>query len=290
MASPSRDKTVYNFNVVRWLEKHHRKKKISKHDLDAAKIVELRGIFEALDDDDSGSKATCGAFLKTLPHRSSRLCLCSHPTRVPTRAASVRPPHTRCVVFVRGPPLLQGFGPPCSSPTSLCCCKTVLAAKYPNTYCALPFHLLVKNAVSHLLTRLLSHTHAHLHVILSAIEIVELYDAIQRVGAMAPLLAAPQVGDDGSGIGLGDHAAQQLEARTATAQLNTEEYSYTPFIPPPPHHACCFFTKCPARAPLCTTLLINNTLRIPSVWSRNAYAHSPPPPLHPHLLHLATPL
>ena len=254
MASPSRDKTVYNFNVVRWLEKHHRKKKISKHDLDAAKIVELRGIFEALDDDDSGSKATCGAFLKTLPHRSSRLCLCSHPTRVPTRAASVRPPHTRCVVFVRGPPLLQGFGPPCSSPTSLCCCKTVLAAKYPNTYCALPFHLLVKNAVSHLLTRLLSHTHAHLHVILSAIEIVELYDAIQRVGAMAPLLAAPQVGDDGSGIGLGDHAAQQLEARTATAQLNTEEYSYTPFIFPPPHHACCLLPNVPrARlsAPLC---------------------------------------
>ena len=102
MASPSRDTTVYNFNVVRWLEKHHRKKKISKPALDAAKIVELRGIFEALDDDDSGSKASFmrRVFIPILPQRSSRLCLCSPPTRVPTRTASVRTSPTRNVLSV----------------------------------------------------------------------------------------------------------------------------------------------------------------------------------------------
>jgi hypothetical protein len=125
----------------------------------------------------------------------------------------------------------------------------------------------------------------------SAIEIVELYDAIQRVGAMAPLLASPPIGDDSSGFGgLGGHAAQQIKARAATAQLNTEEYSYTSFIFTA-YHTCWFCSNVPRAC-----------FRNPAPHSANKqHAHSPnsqclvpkrvhslPPRSTLHILHLTT--
>ena len=146
MASPSRDKTVYNFNVVRWLEKHHRKKKISKHDLDAAKIVELRGIFEALDDDDSGSKATCGAFLKyyhieapvfvfapTLLEYPHAPLVCDPHTRDALSLSVGHPSFKALVLRVRVPPLSAAAkrSSPRSTPTPIAHSPSICLLRTP---------------------------------------------------------------------------------------------------------------------------------------------------------------
>jgi hypothetical protein len=47
--------TVFNYETVRWLEKHHRHKKVSRQRLDQDKILQLKKMFDALDIDSSGS-------------------------------------------------------------------------------------------------------------------------------------------------------------------------------------------------------------------------------------------
>ena len=47
--------SVYNFSTVRWLEKHHKKKKVSTQNLNERKTRQLKEMFDHLDADKSGT-------------------------------------------------------------------------------------------------------------------------------------------------------------------------------------------------------------------------------------------
>ena len=47
--------TVYNFSTVRWLDKHHKKKKVVAKEVNDQTLMQLREMFDQLDDDNSGT-------------------------------------------------------------------------------------------------------------------------------------------------------------------------------------------------------------------------------------------
>ena len=51
--------TVYDYGVVRWLEKHHNNKKISLQNAKGKNATQLREIFDSLDEDKSGTIEIC---------------------------------------------------------------------------------------------------------------------------------------------------------------------------------------------------------------------------------------
>lgn len=50
-ASGARIKTVYNYETVRWLEKHHKQRLVSRQKLDEERLQQLREMFDHLDED-----------------------------------------------------------------------------------------------------------------------------------------------------------------------------------------------------------------------------------------------